>query len=94
LFSSDSSCPSINGYFAQSLRQIRILILKIFKYIPAVKILILLDLEQNNSFLDGHYLIGLFMVGKIMTGAVLKQATGSLDERRDFYFSFILEVSP
>ena len=37
-----SQCPSINGPFAQSLRQARILILAF------------LDLEQNCLFLDGH----------------------------------------
>ena len=47
-------CLSRNGYFAQPLRRIRILILEILKYIPAVKILIFLDLERNISFLDGH----------------------------------------
>jgi prepilin-type processing-associated H-X9-DG protein len=47
-------CPSRNGYFAQSLRRIRILTLEILKYIPALKILILLGLERNILFLDGH----------------------------------------
>jgi hypothetical protein len=47
-------CPSINGYFSQSLRRIRILILEIRQYIPVVKILIFLDLVKISSFLDGH----------------------------------------
>ena len=40
-----SECPSINGYFIQSRRYAQILILKIFQYIPAVKIFACLDLE-------------------------------------------------
>jgi hypothetical protein len=44
--------PSINGYFVQSLRHTQILILEIFQYIPVVKIIAFLDLEQNFSFLE------------------------------------------
>jgi len=44
----------MNGYFPQSLRQIRILILEILQCIPVVKILIFLDLAKTISFLDGH----------------------------------------
>jgi hypothetical protein len=47
-------CLSINGYFPQSQRQIRILILDITQCIPVVKILIFLDLAKTISFLDGH----------------------------------------
>jgi hypothetical protein len=47
-------CPSINSYFPQSLRQIRIIILEILPCIPLVKILIFLDLAKTISFLDGH----------------------------------------
>jgi hypothetical protein len=50
-----SECPSINGYFPQSLRQIRILILEILQWFPVVKILIFLDLAKTISFLGGHY---------------------------------------
>ena len=39
--------------FAQSLRQTQILILKILHCIPAVKILVFLDLEQNWTFFKG-----------------------------------------
>jgi len=35
----------------------QILILEILPYIPAVKIFAFLDVEQNISFLDGHYSI-------------------------------------
>jgi hypothetical protein len=58
-----SQCPSINGYFVQSLRYAQILILEILQYIhpkgtyfvaPPVKIFACLDIEQNISFLDGH----------------------------------------
>jgi hypothetical protein len=52
-----TECPSINGYFSQSLGYVQILILEILAYIPAVKIFACLGLEQNISFLDGHYLI-------------------------------------
>jgi len=43
---------SENGYFPQSLRQARILILKILQCIPAVKIFAFLDLAKNLSFSD------------------------------------------
>jgi len=43
---------SENGYFPQSLRQAQILILKIRRCIPAVKIFALLDLAKNFSFSD------------------------------------------
>ena len=43
-------CPSINGYFPQSLRQIRILILEILQCIPVVKILIFRDLCKTPPF--------------------------------------------
>jgi hypothetical protein len=38
------------------LRHARVLILEILQGIPAVKPFAFLDLEQNFSFLDGHYL--------------------------------------
>ena len=59
-------CPSINGYFPQSLRQIRILILEILQCIPVVnpddighlpplKVRdFRLELAKTISFLDGH----------------------------------------
>jgi len=50
----DRSNHTENGYFPQSLRQIRILILEILQCIPVVKILIFLDLAKTISFLDGH----------------------------------------
>ncbi len=51
-----TSCPSINGPFPQSQRHTQIVILKILERIPVVTIFAFLDLEQNSSFLDGHYL--------------------------------------
>ena len=55
-------CPSINGPFAQSLRQVdhpaiggaQTLILEILRCIPVVKIFAFLDLERNGRFLEGH----------------------------------------
>ena len=53
-FNTTNACPSINGYFIRYLRYAQILILKIYPYIPAVKIFACLDLEQTISFIDGH----------------------------------------
>jgi len=46
--------PSIYGYFVRYLCCAQILILKIYPYIPAVKIFARLDLEQNISLMDRH----------------------------------------
>ena len=52
--SSNNSCPSINGPFAQSPRQAQILVLEILPCIPVAEIFTFLDLERNCLFLDGH----------------------------------------
>jgi len=53
-FNKDNQYPSINGYFAQSLRHAQIVFLEILQCISVVTIFAFLDLEQNISFLNGH----------------------------------------
>jgi hypothetical protein len=66
-----NSCPSINGCFSQSLRQIWILILEIRQCIPVVKILIFLDLF--NKFTVMHF----SLTGKTEPGSQNSEESGT-----------------